>query len=262
METQEFTYKPRIMKKVVFGLFVIAAGVLLLLFNVGQLPQELKPIIFSWQMLIVAIGVINIFSRDSWFIGLALTALGAYFLSSKVGFIQFFNLPFDIFSIVLPAVIILAGIFIIVKRRWFHSKRDRWHRKMHAHCYEKKNEFMSSSVKDGIIEELCIFGGVKKRIEMSDLQGGKLINVFGGMELDLTKCKLAPGQHTIELVCIFGGAVLIIPTDWKVKIEMVSVFGGFSDKTLQEVNPGDETTVRIKGVAIFGGGELKNTHFQ
>lgn len=127
---------------------------------------------------------------------------------------------------------------------------------------KKKNDFSSSTIKDGVIEELCIFGGVKKRIEMQDLQGGKLINVFGGMELDLTQCKLAPGHHTIELVCIFGGAVLIIPTDWKVKIEMVSVFGGFSDKTLQEVQPNAETTIRIKGVAIFGGGELKNTHFQ
>lgn len=262
METKECTYKPRVMKKVVFGLFVVAAGVLLLLFNVGQLPPELKPIIFSWQMLIVAIGVINVFSRDSWFIGLALTALGAYFLSSKAGFIEFFSLPFDIFSVVLPSVIILAGIFIIVKRRWFHRKRDRWHRCVHQNCFEKKNDFQTSSIKDGVIEELCIFGGVKKRIEINNLQGGKLINVFGGMELDLTNCELAPGNHTIELVCIFGGAVLIIPNDWKVKVEMVSVFGGFSDKTLQETQSSDEATIRIKGVAIFGGGELKNTHFQ
>jgi len=56
---------------------------------------------------------------------------------------------------------------------------------------------------------------------------------------------------------VFGGASLIIPPDWNVKSDVLNLFGGFSDKRrTSQVN--NNKTLTIKGVVIFGGGELKS----
>ena len=61
----------------------------------------------------------------------------------------------------------------------------------------------------------------------------------------------------IEVVNIFGGASLIVPSDWKIKLEMVSIFGGFSDKR-HIIDPNPQKTLIVKGVSVFGGGDIKN----
>jgi len=45
------------MKKYTLGVIVIVAGIPLLLSNTGFLPYELRHILFSWQMLLIAIGL-------------------------------------------------------------------------------------------------------------------------------------------------------------------------------------------------------------
>ena len=65
------------------------------------------------------------------------------------------------------------------------------------------------------------------------------------------------GNHILEVVMVFGGASLIIPPDWNVKSDVLNLFGGFSDKRrTSQVN--NNKTLTIKGVVIFGGGELKS----
>jgi len=84
--------------------------------------------------------------------------------------------------------------------------------------------------------------------------------VFGGMELDLTKAKMAPGRNELEIACVFGGATIIVPDDWFVTIEVTPVLGGFSDS--RKLAPGrcaDMTKqLVIKGAVVFGGGEVKS----
>ena len=89
---------------------------------------------------------------------------------------------------------------------------------------------------------------------------GKISAVFGGIELDLTKARLAPGRNEIELACVFGGATIIVPDTWFVTIEVTPVLGGFSDS--RKLSPGrtveSSSQLVIKGAVIFGGGEIKS----
>lgn len=58
---------------------------------------------------------------------------------------------------------------------------------------------------------------------------------------------------------MFGGVELIVPSDWVVHIEVASVLGSFADKRIVNSTvsePGKE--LYIKGVVVFGGGEIKN----
>ena len=72
--------------------------------------------------------------------------------------------------------------------------------------------------------------------------------------------ELAKGSAYIDVTAIFGGAVLIVPENWNVKTDLVTIFGGFSDKRTitSETKDGEESVLYVKGVVMFGGGELKS----
>jgi hypothetical protein len=57
---------------------------------------------------------------------------------------------------------------------------------------------------------------------------------------------------------VFGGCKLIVPADWEIKVEVNAVFGGFSDKRLNlpTITEKSGKILIIKGVAVFGGGEI------
>ncbi len=59
---------------------------------------------------------------------------------------------------------------------------------------------------------------------------------------------------------MFGGIEVVVPRDWKVIINVTSIFGGVDDKRI--LNPDQvyesNKVLIIRGTAIFGGCELKN----
>jgi len=57
---------------------------------------------------------------------------------------------------------------------------------------------------------------------------------------------------------MFGGSTLIIPKEWKVKSDVVAIFGGFDEDNQPVITEKEDKKVLfIKGLAIFGGGEIK-----
>jgi predicted membrane protein len=234
--------KNKVMKKIVFALLVIAAGVLLLAFNLGYLPAEYRHIIFSWQVLLVAIGLINLAGRDNWIVGLVLIFVGGFFIIPKIHVF-----PFNFEALFWPALLILGGCLFIIAI----ATRRTWHP---GHFNDQK---ISES---GFINESNIFSGNKHKITSQEFKGGKVSNIFGGTELDLTQAKLAPGENILEISCIFGGVSLTVPADWTVRLEVSSIMGGFNDKR-NHYNKDTQTSDRelvIKGSAIFGGGDMKD----
>ena len=51
-----------------------------------------------------------------------------------------------------------------------------------------------------------------------------------------------------------------MPSNWQVQIDVISIFGGFTDKrnVLPPVSAKLEKTLIVKGLVIFGGGEIRN----
>jgi len=84
-------------------------------------------------------------------------------------------------------------------------------------------------------------------------------SIFGGGDLDLSRSHLAPGTNVLEVTCVFGGNTIIVPEDWNIKLELTPILGGFSDsrKLSSNVQTDLSRVLIIKGLAIFGGGELK-----
>ena len=222
----------------IIGVILVLVGLFLVMRNTGFFPPSLAHIIFSWPMLLVAIGlVITLGSSGSKSSGVIVMAVGAFFLIPHI-----FRDAFDV-DMFWPSIFIIIGvIFIFTKRHGWNSVAS------------------NAVVGDDYIDYVNVFSGGERQVVSENFRGGKISAVFGGMELDLTKAKLAPGRNEIEIACVFGGATFIVPDEWNILIEVTPVLGGFSDS--RKLIPGrtvDPTRqLVIKGAVVFGGGEIKS----
>jgi len=235
------------MKKFIFGLLVIAAGALLIAFNQGYIPDEYRHIFFSWQMFLIALGLINLGTWDSWVPGIVLIAIGGFFLLPELS-----PQTHDIAIQFWPVLLIVLGIFIIFKKRRFRG-HHRWH-----HNWEHQGDSENFKFENGFIEEANVFSGNKKIVSPGEFKGGRISNLFGGSEIDLTQTTLAEGDNFLDIDCVFGGISLIVPGDWDIRIMVKTVMGGFVDKRSNVRSTDTTRKLIIRGKATFGGGEIKN----
>jgi hypothetical protein len=105
---------------------------------------------------------------------------------------------------------------------------------------------------------MSIFGGGDRIISSQNFKGGRVTAIFGGSKYNMINARLAKGRNIIDIFTVFGGCKFIIPEDWDIKIDVSSVFGGFSDKrsVRRDVPRDPSKELIIKGVAIFGGGDV------
>jgi len=220
------------------GLILIIAGLLIIGEQLNLFPIRVRDILFTWQALLIALGLIFICKREGRLTGLILILIGGFFLLPR-----FTVLPVNTIKLFWPTLLIFLGIVILFKAAF------------------GRGFGISASNTDGDeIEDVNVFGGHDRIITSENFKGGEIINVFGGGKYNLLKAKMAPGRNVIEVVMVFGGSKFIIPPGWDVKIEVSSVFGGFTDKRIltgEEIYDPSKTLV-FKGIAIFGGGDLSS----
>jgi predicted membrane protein len=235
-------------KKVAFGVVLLAAGALLLAYNFDLFPQRVFDIVFSWPMILVTLGFINLYSRQSIVAGVILLLVGSFFLLPHI-----FAFDFNFVKLLWPAMLIFIGIMLIFRR----SVNCKAH--AHINATFEQTETTNTVEEDHYINEINVFSGTKKALAINNFKGGKITCIFGGGEYDLRNCMMSPGRNYIEITAIFGGATIVLPSDWHVRVDMFSLFGGFEDKRYNYNNNSDsaETMLVIKGTAIFGGGEIK-----
>ncbi len=224
-------------KRGLLGAFLIAIGVLLLLGNLGYLPYQITDVIFRWPMIFVAIGIFNLIKKQ--YTGAIVTlAIGGFYLLPHL----FDGISYrDIFKF-WPVFIIIAGLAFYFKRK------------------EMTPGHRISANADEFIDEVDIFGGGVTQVESKNFKGGKITAIFGGGEVYMDRCQLSPEGAVLDIAMVFGGTKIIVPRDWNVKTEVVSIFGGFADKRnfFSETSYDPSKTLIIKGAAIFGGGEIRS----
>jgi predicted membrane protein len=222
-------------KTVAFGILVMVAGLALMLRNLGVLDRSVSRIIFSWQMLIIVIGFINTFGHSKvW--GFLLMLVGGFFLVAKI-----YGVSLSFWQVALPSLIILVGVALLFSSFSFFSKR----------------RILKVSENDDLIEDVAVFAGSERSIHSDSFKGGKILAIFGGSKLNLSRVNLAPGVNELEVVCVFGGVSLIVPDDWNIKVEVFNIFGGYEDNRNPSLFSNDKVLV-IRGVTVFGGGEVKS----
>ena len=227
------------------GVIAVFVGMILIASNFGLIPYHWKHLIFSWEMILIVIGVVMLAKNDGKPTGYILIGVGAFFLIPDL-----FYFNFDFVKLFWPIVIIFVGIALI----FFSKNGKNWIGSTDSFSgrYEDK-------LKAGYIDELNIFGGSNRIYPNQEFKGGKVTSIFGGSELDLSHATLAEGSNHLEVTFIFGGSTLIVPSDWTVIMDVTTIFGGFKDGRLMLNTPEkSKGELIVKGVALFGGGEIKS----
>jgi hypothetical protein len=107
-----------------------------------------------------------------------------------------------------------------------------------------------------VLNEVTVFGGVRRRIVSQEFEGGEVSAIFGGVEIDLRAAGTKKDEVVIEMNAIFGGVELMVPDTWDVVVRGAGIFGGYEDKTGPRREPpsgGKRPLLVITGEAVFGG---------
>lgn len=225
---------PKLHGRVIIGILLMLIGGLFLLRNYELFNFPYEKI--TWEYFFILIGVLFFFLSRNKTAGVVFMAIGL------------FNLIPDLW----PLLLVLIGLYIIFGRgccggnRYFQSigARD-----SSIHQTEGKD----------YVESVNVFGGGNKVIHSNNFKGGNIISIFGGSDINLSNCKLAPGDNIIEITAVFGGTTIIVPYDWKIELDILPIFGGFGDKRTKDPNKTfqEGRALIIKGLVLFGGGEVK-----
>jgi predicted membrane protein len=226
--------------RALIGVILVIAGLFLVIRNTGFFPDFIDNVIFSWPMLLVAIGLVMTLGATEKTAGIIVMAVGGFFMIPLI-----FRETFHMYNMFWPSIFIIIGVIFIASRgkHWTHSNLN-----------------SKDVAGDDYVDYVNVFSGGERQVVSQNFKGGRISSVFGGIELDLTQATLAPGVSEIEIACVFGGATIIVPDDWHVTIEVTPVLGGFSDT--RKLRPGRTVDpskhLLIKGAVVFGGGEVKS----
>ena len=255
------------------GMLILIVGVILLLQRMGIFfPSWL----FSWPMLIMAIGVIVLVKhqfRNEF--GFFMVIFGGVFFVKRE--LQY---PIDI-SYLIPIGLILLGLYLMVIKKdhkrgfyrgWDQSKKAKYRDPFYTGNPEttfqgtgSADNESSGSAKGGhfrdsgdVLHSQALFCGIQKRVMSKNFYGGKISTYFGGTDIDLSQADIAETAY-LDVDVAFGGVKLIVPPHWDLKIDVTNLFAGVEDKRMYPQTTADPTKVMvIRGTIIFGGLEIKS----
>lgn len=82
--------------------------------------------------------------------------------------------------------------------------------------------------------------------------------LMGGIEIDLSQARFEEAETTIQAFAFMGGIEIRVPDDVAVQVNGIGFMGAFDDKIgRQEQPPPGAPVVRITGLAIWGGVDVK-----
>jgi len=248
------------MKKIVAGVLIMMVGVFLLLNKLGFFIPPVYSIVISWQSLLIAIGIILLFDRNSDHktAGIVLILIGTLFLLSKFS-------PINVGSFIIPLIVIAVGIGIIVKSAIWKNENKEYKVWCHEHPGWKKNfkDFEKNIAANGgnIVYREYAFTSSKEKWTHGKLKNVKIEAVFSGVELDFTQAEMSDDIKVaahIKVSSVFSGVILYVPEDWNIVVQKTGVFGGFTDNRPNRVlQVSSDKLVVLELEAVFGGGEIR-----
>jgi len=222
---------------------IFAGSVLIIVGSVlfaRQLGIELPYWLFRWEMLLIVIGVFvgakNSFRNSGWLIPVA---IGTFFLLDD------WLVDINIKNFFWPTIILIVGAVMILSPFKKRNFKNRW------------NE--NGNTDEDFLDTTSIFGGVKKNVISKDFKGGNLLNIFGGVDIDLSQADIN-GTVILDVTQVFGGIKLVIPSHWEIKTEITSILGGVEDKrkNLSSLNIADGKVLIIRGTSVLAGIDIKS----
>jgi predicted membrane protein len=215
--------------------------------------------IFSWSTLVFFIGAVVAASNENKIVGIVMMLIGG--VSFSANYID----GVDPLDLLLPLLLLSVGALILFNRG---DKRKEEHlgglpkggeidmrvKSDKKGCFGEPRQESSD-----YINVTNVFSGGSRVYHTQNFRGGEITCVFGGAEINLTQCKLAPGVNYLDVTFVLGGVEMYIPRNWNVVMDVTPVLGGFSIEGFSTPEDMDdpENKLVIRGTCVLGGGEIK-----
>lgn len=215
---------------------------------------------FSWPVLLIGIGIFSGIRHGFRNIGwLFPIAIGGIFLADRL------SPDFNLRPYLWPIILIAAGLFFILRPRGRHCRRgggrdyNGFQQETTGTTTDETTEQWRQAMTDrnDVIDITAVFGGVKKSLLSKTFKGGDVTTFMGGAEINLSQADFT-GKVMIDCFNMFGGTKLIVPPDWEVQSDIVTIFGGVDDKRPPAASPSPGKVLYLDGTCLFGGLEIKS----
>lgn len=218
------------------GAALLLAGLLLLMNNLNLLDIGG---VWRWlPSLFILLGIWQLYVNNfRFFTGpLILIAGGLLFQLSALGTLGIDSV-FDLW----PLVLILVGGSILMERLGL-----------------KFPSIPGREMNEETLNIIAIFNGAEDTVHTESFEGGEITAIFGAVEVDLRQAVPATQPVTINAFALFGGVEMKIPGTWRVRKDIIGIFGGTDDsrKGKPETDGGPVDLV-VTGFALFGGIEIQ-----
>ncbi|MGO1949008.1 MAG: DUF1707 SHOCT-like domain-containing protein [Mycobacteriaceae bacterium] len=110
---------------------------------------------------------------------------------------------------------------------------------------------------------VAVMSGAEKKGEWTCGRSHNVLTAMGGALIDLRDANFEAGETVITVYAVMGGVEILVPEDVRVIEHGVGLMGGFGSGRSKKVTlrdadlPSDAPVVRVRGVAIMGGAEVK-----
>ena len=232
------------------AIFLIVAGILLFLDNIGLLP--IKNLWNYWPVLLIAFGAVKLASCRTVgkrFLGLIMIAWGAGLLLLNLGILHIHTRD-NMWTISL--LLITFGLLALVRTLETGSKP----------AIGFRVPMQPTSGGENYLNEHAVLGSINRRVNTSNFQGGSIESIFANVEVDLRQAQVATAgaSPVIAVNCVFGAVKLRLPDTWKTSMQTVGVLGMVEDRTIppRVTNGLEAPVVVISGQSVFGSVEVEN----
>jgi predicted membrane protein len=227
--------------QLLLGFFIILIGILFTLDNLDVLESD-EYLRHLWPAGIIAVGLTMLVQSKTpsgRAVGIVFSLVGILWLLSTLHLIRFSIWDYW------PLILVAIGASMV----WQAFARN-----SNVTITAKPNPRVDP---DSTISAIAVLGGVVRKCNSKDFQGGELTAIMGACEIDLREADILSEEAVINTFAWWGGIEIKVPEDWSVVSRGFPLMGGFADTT-RAPQEGPKKRLVIKGFAIMGGVEIKN----
>jgi predicted membrane protein len=232
--------------RLVFGLIVLALGVIFVLNNLGL--AHLHHYLRYWPVLLMAYGLARLLQPRRgggrvW--GLLVGVFGALLLLRNLH-----QVDFSVWAL-WPLFLVLIGLNII-----WHALAGRPRQRRLRDGPFPPGRCSPQETDESVLDESVVFGASEKTNISQDFRGGRISVMMGAYEIDLRRASIVAGPVELEVSASFSGVEIRVPEDWYVILKGSPVLGGVNNQTHKK-EPGAKTLV-VTARVFVGGVEVRN----
>lgn len=226
-------------KRLIWGLVLIALGVLYGLNELNVLPFEL---FFKgwWTLLIIVPSIIGLFTERDKIGNLIGLLFGVFFLLCEWDILAFDLL----WKLALPVAIVLIGLRLLIGKRTKTAVPPQVNVKVNVdHTTGNGSRCVA------------VFSGQEMHFDGKPFHGGDAVAVFGGVDV-FASTAVITADCQLNVAAVFGGVDIYLPADVNVEVTSGGVFGGVENHRRFPPIEG-APTIYINAAAVFGSVDIK-----